>query len=438
MFSPKKEYEYKTDKISLKDFHDYKDKFILRPPYQRKANIWSATLREKFLDSLCRGYYIPKIVLRSVRFNDEDEEEKWEVVDGQQRITTIIKFYENDIKLPKSLEDFDKNKVLVGRTHEKLEAKQRDWFDKLLYLEADIITNIDSKSDPKHIKIASEIFWRLQQGEPLTFMETLHSRLYSNARNFISKYADEISFDFTKYEFQNFNRERHPFFSKIVAMKNNRMQQLGLLGRMLLLENAEGQPTELKPEMIEKLINSPAQNNNILDNSFEEKNESKNLLRLLNKFYEIFKDDVIVKGGGKVEELKIEYFILSVYLLLRHLDKYYAFDKEQYPIFRNFVSDFYQRWKKKDQSDINIINFRDNRQQSKENIEIRNIIIRQIFFTQNTNMMLKDEKRYFDESQRIAIYRRDRGLCKECISEGKNEKEALVEWSAYEADQWIS
>jgi 5-methylcytosine-specific restriction endonuclease McrA len=56
-------------------------------------------------------------------------------------------------------------------------------------------------------------------------------------------------------------------------------------------------------------------------------------------------------------------------------------------------------------------------------------------------MELKDSKRGFDESQRIAIYRRDRGLCQQCLKEGMNEKEATVSWGEWDADHikpWIA
>jgi 5-methylcytosine-specific restriction endonuclease McrA len=52
-------------------------------------------------------------------------------------------------------------------------------------------------------------------------------------------------------------------------------------------------------------------------------------------------------------------------------------------------------------------------------------------------MLTKDERRAFSEAQRISIYRRDNGLCQQCLAEGKPEKEAQVPWSEYEADHVI-
>lgn len=53
---------------------------------------------------------------------------------------------------------------------------------------------------------------------------------------------------------------------------------------------------------------------------------------------------------------------------------------------------------------------------------------------ESEEFILKDENRAFNEGQRIAIYRRDKGLCQECLREGKNEKESRVSWDNYQAD----
>jgi 5-methylcytosine-specific restriction endonuclease McrA len=64
--------------------------------------------------------------------------------------------------------------------------------------------------------------------------------------------------------------------------------------------------------------------------------------------------------------------------------------------------------------------------------------MRQIFFEylrdNNFDLKEKDENRAFSELQRIIIYRKGKGLCQECLREGKPEKEARVSWSNYQAD----
>jgi hypothetical protein len=102
------------------------------------------------------------------------------------------------------------------------------------------------------------------------------------------------------------------------------------------------------------------------------------------------------------------------------------------------VSQFYQRYKKDDPDDKEMSYFRDHRRQAKDDIEARDLIVRAVFFSQHPNLLLKDSKRSFDEAQRIAIYRRDKGLCKMCLDQGKPEKEAFVPWSQYNADHIVA
>ena len=439
MFSPPKDYRYETERIALKEFHDYKERFILRPPYQRKANIWPPKKRQNFLDSLCRGYYIPPIVLRKVMITKDTA--RYEVIDGQQRITTIQLFYTNQLKLPKTLKTMTRGELLAGRKYsgvqksERLAVEQRQWFDKL-YLEADVIHNIEDKTLGEHLRKASDIFWRLQLGEPLKFMERQHARVYSAVRNFVTKYADNTWFDYTNYELMLYNPNRHPFFAKILSMKNNRMQHLMLLSRLLLLESAGG-PANLGLKAVDELFGKQTVST-VTDCPFENAKEAKKCLRVLTKFFDIFKDDIMVKGGSGVQELKTEYVVISLYLLLRHLDEYYVFDKDQIPLFRQFVSTFYQRWKKDDPDDRDMVYFRDHRRQTREDIEMRDVIVRAEFFDQNRNLILRDTKRNFDEAQRIVIYRRDKGLCQMCLKKGKSPKDAFVPWSDYNADHIVA
>ena len=51
-------------------------------------------------------------------------------------------------------------------------------------------------------------------------------------------------------------------------------------------------------------------------------------IKNLNLFYDIFKDDPSLDEKSGIQEFRIEYFIISVYLLVRHLRKYYVIDDE--------------------------------------------------------------------------------------------------------------
>lgn len=433
-FNPRTEYDVAFEAIPIREFYDYQDEFVVRPPYQRKT-VWSRKKQQDLLDSLFRRYYIPRIVIREVRLSDHQTIR--EVIDGQQRITTVQLFLSNQLPLPKSLKDI--HPELPGAYYRDLSAQVRRFVDRELKYNADIVKGIDNPHNVEHQRVASEIFWRLQQGESLNYMEVAHARLSSLVRNFVVKYGDDYDFDYEHYRPLDQNPHKHPFFT-IYDRDNDRMQHLSLLARLLLVELADG-PTETKDKEVANLIDATQADNGIGDYSYEETPEAKALLRNLYILYTVFKDDPILDDSTGLKEFRIEYFVISIYILLRHLAKYYVFGETERELFREFVLAFHERWKAGRETDNEILVFSDNRQQSKTETEIRDRIIRQAFFEfiadYGHQMITKDEQRAFSEAERIAIYRRDNGLCQMCLAEGKPEREAVVSWSEYEADHVI-
>jgi len=433
-FNPKQEYQVVEDLITIKDFSDYSEEYVTRPPYQRK-NVWSTRKKQNLLDSLFRRYYIPKIVVREVRLGENKTIN--EIIDGQQRIITAQEFIHNKLRLPQSLKDITPD--LPGKYYKELNAELRRFVDKELKYKADIVKNIEDPMNTAHQRIATEIFWRLQQGESLNFMEIAHARLSSLTRNFIVKYSDDISFNFEKYKPIDDNRYKHSFF-KIIDRDNNRMQHLMLLARFILLEKANG-PTELKDSEVVNLIEENCIDDGIGNYTFESDPLARKVLSNLHALYDVFKKDTMLKNGGSIRELKREYIMLSLYLLIRHIKEYYVFGEQEKRVFKDFFFKFHERWQNPDDEDRDVLSFSEHRQQDQKNVEARHIIIRQLFFEyikeRNKELILKDEKRTFNEAERIAIYRRDKGLCQICLQEGKNEKEAAVGWPVYETDHII-
>ncbi len=434
MFQPETEYSVESKPVDIKDFHEYPELFVTRPPYQRK-NVWSTKKQQALLDSLFRRYYIPRLVLREVRISPNEVLK--EVVDGQQRIVTAQRFFGGELRLPESLRDVDAS--LPGCRYDDLPAKLRQFVDKGLEYNADIITRIDDPKSPAHQKIATEIFWRLQQGVSLNFMEIAHARLDSLVRNFLVKYADDITFDFARYQPIDENKDKHPFF-RIIDRGNERMQHLSLLGRLLLIEQADG-PTDVGDSALDDLIAEAQTPDGIGNQSFETEPTAANVLKTLTVAHEIFKNDPAIDEKSGVKELNTEYFIISMVMLVRHLRKYYAFTKDHHETFRRFLIGFHERWKTKREDDRDILLFSDNRQQNTVDLENRDRVMRQAFFEylqqENKELSGLDSKRSFNEAERIRIYRAQDGLCQECLKAGLPNEEARVSWSRYQADHII-
>lgn len=377
---------------------------------------------------------MPRIVLREVRLDDERTVN--EVIDGQQRITTVQNFYSDKLPLPDSLADL--HPELPGRHYSELQVDVRKFVNRLAF-DADIVKSIDDPLDPSHQGVATEIFWRLQQGESLNYMEEAHSKLSSLVRNFVVKYADDQGFDYDRYEPINENSNKHPFFF-LLKRKNNRMQHLALLVRFLRIEK-EDQIVDIRNSDVVDFIVDTQTEDGIDNLSLEEEPYAKKVLQNLNLFYECFKDDVMAQDGSPIQELRIEYFIISMYLLLRHLRQYYVLDTKEKQLFRDFVIQFHGRWRAKRQTDTDVLLFSNNRQQSMAETETRDRICRQAFFEfvaeNGHDMLTKDQRRVFDEAQRITIYRQQDGLCQICLEEGKPEQEAQVAWTEFQADHVI-
>jgi hypothetical protein len=69
---------------------------VLRPPFQRNL-VWNAEQQSFLVDSILRGLPVPEIYIQRETTSEGDE--KTIVVDGQQRITTCIRFLANDLRL---------------------------------------------------------------------------------------------------------------------------------------------------------------------------------------------------------------------------------------------------------------------------------------------------------------------------------------------------
>ncbi|MDO8723302.1 MAG: DUF262 domain-containing protein [Syntrophales bacterium] len=437
MFQPRTQYDVVFDKNDIHDFYEFTDDFVTRPPYQRK-DVWSTKKQQALLDSLFRGFYIPRLVLREVRLSDDRVVR--EVVDGQQRITTVQLFFADKLKLPASLATLDPR--LGGMRYSELPDEIRKYAFKNLKFETDIIKGIDNPKSSEHLKIATEIFWRLQLGESLNFMEVAHARLSSPIRNFIVKYADDISFDYSAYKPIDNNPGKHRFF-RVIDRGNDRMQHLSLLGRLLLIERAGG-PTEVRDKVLAEWIDETQTQEGIGNLEFEKDPIAVALLKTLKLFYDVFRTDPAVDEDNGVKELNIEYFIISMVMLVRYLQRHYAFLPDHHKHFREFTYEFHRRWKLHSDDDRDILIFSDNRQQSKADLENRDKILCQAFFEHleehGIEIKVLDAKRAFNEAERIRVYRKQEGLCQMCLGVGKSKDKAAVSWSEYQTHHilpWI-
>lgn len=73
--------------------------------YQRSSKLWPLPSRSYFIDTILNGFPFPKITIRQL-LDTNTLETKQEIVDGQQRIGTIVDFLENNLRLTTTSELF--------------------------------------------------------------------------------------------------------------------------------------------------------------------------------------------------------------------------------------------------------------------------------------------------------------------------------------------
>jgi hypothetical protein len=108
-----------------------RDKGLLLNPNFQRRNVWKKKAKSYLIDTIIRGLPMPIIFLRDLRSDLKSLKPKRDVVDGQQRIRTILSYVDSDL-----LDDFDPerdeftidkahNLDLAGKSFEKLDRDSR-------------------------------------------------------------------------------------------------------------------------------------------------------------------------------------------------------------------------------------------------------------------------------------------------------------------------
>jgi len=152
--------------------------FDLDPDFQRR-DAWTLKQKSRFIESLIYGLPIPQIVLAESRENRS----KFLVVDGKQRLTTLLKFLS-----PKDSFELTSlnNAQLNGLDSDDLENKFPDLFNNFLIqpIRSVVIKNWRNE------ELLYTIFYRLNSGSlPLSPQELRKALLPGKFMNFIDQYA---------------------------------------------------------------------------------------------------------------------------------------------------------------------------------------------------------------------------------------------------------
>lgn len=96
---------FSTRSYSIQDFAQWEEKgeLVLAPKFQRR-DVWSPLARSYLIDTIIRGKPIPKIYMRQ-DINPKTRRTVREIVDGQQRLRSVLTFLKNGFKISKAHND---------------------------------------------------------------------------------------------------------------------------------------------------------------------------------------------------------------------------------------------------------------------------------------------------------------------------------------------
>ena len=161
-----------TSEWSIRMLVDFQSRINVEAEYQR-ATVWSQPQQALLIDSIMRGFDIPKIFLRKL---PDGSPYLFDVIDGKQRLTAIWEFVADGVPLLRT-DPFPEFGELGGKRWSELPDDARD---RLQFTNVTVSKIEDATEDEIH-----ELFLRLQKGSPLNAAEKRNA-IAGHVRNFVA------------------------------------------------------------------------------------------------------------------------------------------------------------------------------------------------------------------------------------------------------------
>lgn len=263
-------------------FRMYKaDQLKIDPDFQRNI-VWSASAKTRFIDSLAKQLPIPSMCLSL-----DAKTDKRLMIDGLQRISTIIKFLSDDNWQLSKLDDVDSR--ISGSTPGHIRKMHKDVYSRIENITIPITVLRCDYSKKSHMNYLFTIFHRLNSGGNKLNNQEIRNCIYSGsfndelkelASNDISQsiFNYKKNFDNTNDSGKNYRFEYEELYLRIFAFSENLKSYKGKLATFL--NDYMESKRNINNESLNKLFSNMLR---VLVLLAKSKNEDKNILFKLSR-----------------------------------------------------------------------------------------------------------------------------------------------------------
>ncbi|MCI4327211.1 MAG: DUF262 domain-containing protein [Thermoplasmata archaeon] len=334
-----------------------------RPP------VWSTSQKQLLIDTILRGLDIPKIYWQRVSRNPD----QYAIIDGQQRVRAIWEFQEGRFAMASDADPVNGN-VVADLRYSDLPDDIRMEFD---VYPLDVVVLSDATDDD-----VRDLFLRLQNGTPLKAQEKRNA-MVGGMRNFVKSLTS------------------HPFFSAVI-FKNTRYNHDLVAAQMMCIELA-GHPVDIKNADLNRMY----QTNELFDGTLPSAKKVRRTLDLL-----------AIAFPTKTPELE-RFSVISLYCLVSSLIDGFVLGGREQALASWFIE--FERKRREDGAqpaeaqDNELVQYHEltsHSTDSEASLSKRHEILARSFLLTVPDLAQRDNQRDFTHEQRLAIYRRDDGVCR--------------------------
>ena len=361
-----------TDKRTIAQMYQTVNSVEFNPPYQRQGGAWSHKKKCLFIDSIIKNFDIPKMYFHELEIGNPKQ---FDLIDGKQRYETIVEFIDGTLVL------------MNGYRYTDMTDNARMMFN------ARALDVVVLRNAPE--EVIEEMFFRLNNGTKLSAAE--HRNCISGD---MSKFLREVP--------------SHKFFTECLTAKDFRGAHKELAATLVKIElEYLDKKTFLAVSKSKGNLDSTVEKHRVMSDELKSDLSItlENGLRIMCRVFP--KHDPLLKNPS---------LVFVYYLFIRNImntygceymeDRLYKF----LTMFTNAVTENEDNIRSGRDFDVDLAAYT-NACKSANNrgaIASRIGILTDFFLNEYKDLYIKDDKRFFGDDVRMAVWYRDHKKCCNC------------------------